>query len=142
MRSTLVLLALLTLVAATSLSGQGGYAHGRRARPAGATANPEPYSGPPVTLRGTLNSLTNKEIVIEVEEKHSIALRRSKKTKFFYGAKEIKPSDIPIGASVMLDATRDADAKLEAMKVTVVRFPPSPPPKRLRTRPEPSKALK
>ena len=137
MRSTIIPLALLAFVVAAFASGQSGYPRGRRAGPASKTMSPEPYSGPPVTLQGTLNSLTSKEIVIEVEAKHSIALRRSKKTKFFQNDKEIEPSNIPTGASLMLDATRDADSKLEAMKVTVVRLPPGLPPKRLKTRPAP-----
>jgi hypothetical protein len=71
-----------------------------------------------------LKALTTKELIIDVDsgeqtDKQSLTLRRSRKTKFFKSSKEIQPSEIPTGAHITLDATRDPDQKLSALNVTV-----------------------
>ena len=63
---------------------------------------------------------SKKEIIIDLDaEQESLTLRRSGKTKFFKDDKEIKAADIPVGTHVTLDATRDGDQKLSALKVMV-----------------------
>jgi hypothetical protein len=113
MRNILVGTALLVAMMAV-LPGQ----YSRRRSVATATAGP--YNGPAVSFNGTVKSLTKKEIIIDLDsEEESLTLRRSGKTKFFKDDKEIKAADIPVGTHVTLDATRDGDQKLSALKVMV-----------------------
>jgi hypothetical protein len=114
MRNILVGAALLVLMTAAVLPGQ----YSRRRTVATATAGP--YNGPAVTFNGTVKALTKKQIIIDLDaEQESLTLRRSGKTKFFKDDKEIKADDIPVGTHVTLDATRDGDQKLSALKVMV-----------------------
>ena len=114
MRNVLVWTALLVAMTAAVLLGQ----YSRRRSVATATAGP--YNGPAVSFNGTVKSLTMKEIIIDLDsEEESLTLRRSGKTKFFKDDKEIKAADIPVGTHVTLDATRDGDQKLSALKVMV-----------------------
>src|ERR1700722_4814351 len=96
-----------------------------RRRAAAATATAGPYNGPAVSFSGTVKSLSKKEIIIDMDSEQSLTLRRSGKTKFFKDDKEIKAADIPVGTHVTLDATRDGDQKLSALKVMVA--PAAPP---------------
>ncbi len=69
--------------------------------------------------------MTKKEITIDLDaEQESLTLRRSGKTKFFKNDQEIKAADIAVGTHVTLDATRDGDQKLSALKVMIA--PPAP----------------
>jgi hypothetical protein len=114
MRNILVWTALLMAMTAAVLPGQ----YSRRRSVATATAGP--YTGPAVSFNGTVKSLTKKEIIIDLDsEQESLTLRRSGKTKFFKDDKEIKAADVPVGTHVTLDATRDGDQKLSALKVMV-----------------------
>jgi len=114
MRNILVWTALLMALTVAVLPGQ--YSRRRSV----ATATPGPYNGPAVSFNGTVKSLTKKEISIDLDSaQESLTLRRSGKTKFFKDDKEIKAADIPVGTHVTLDATRDGDQKLSALKVMV-----------------------
>jgi hypothetical protein len=114
MKNVLVWTALLAAMTAAVLPGQ----YSRRRSVATATAGP--YNGPAVSFNGTVKALTKKEIIIDLDsEEESLTLRRSGKTKFFKDDKEIKAADIPVGTHVTLDATRDGDQKLSALKVMV-----------------------
>jgi hypothetical protein len=114
MRNILVWTVLLVAMTAAILPGQ----YSRRRSVATATAGP--YTGPAVSFNGTVKSLTKKEIIIDLDsEQESLTLRRSGKTKFFKDDKEIKAADVPVGTHVTLDATRDGDQKLSALKVMV-----------------------
>ncbi|MFN7997528.1 MAG: hypothetical protein U0Q18_28175 [Bryobacteraceae bacterium] len=122
-----VLVIASALVFASVAAGQ----YARRSRGSSmATATTGPYNGPAVTFHGTLKSVTKKEILLELDaveqnEDQSLTLRRSGKTKFFKNEQEVKASDIPLGTKVTLDATRDGDMKLSALRVAVS---PSPQP--------------
>jgi hypothetical protein len=110
-----VVLAALLLALTAALPGQ--YA---RRRPSVATATAGPYNGPAVTFNGTIKALSKKEIIIDLDaEQESLTLRRSGKTKFFKKDQEIKAADVAVGTHVTLDATRDGDQKLSAIKVMV-----------------------
>ncbi len=78
-----------------------------------------PYSGPAVTFHGKLKQITKKEVVIISSEDQEIVLRRTHKTKFLKGNKEIKPSEIREGTAVTLDVSKDADMKPVAVNVFV-----------------------
>ncbi len=120
MRNILVGAALLVLMTAAILPGQYLPGQYSRRRPSSATVGAGPYNGPAVSFNGTVKSLTKKEIIIDLDaEQESLTLRRSGKTKFFKDDKEIKAADIPVGTHVTLDATRDGDQKLSALKVMV-----------------------
>lgn len=100
-----------------AVSSQGQYV---RRRSSVATATAGPYGGPAVTFNGTVKSMSKKEITIDLDaEEESLTLRRSGKTKFFKNDQEIKADDITVGTHVTLDATRDGDQKLSALKVMV-----------------------
>ena len=100
--------------------------HDSTASPSGvsSSATPGPYNGPAVTFRGTLKGLTKKELILDLDpaepgQEQSLTFRVSRKTKFLENDREIKPSEIPVGAHLTLDATRDGDLKLSALNVLV-----------------------
>ena len=110
-----------------------------RRRPSIATATSGPYNGPAVTFHGTLKAISKKELLIELDasgqtqeqsqeqaEEQSLTFRISRKTKFLRNDQEIKPSDIPLGAHLTLDATRDGDLKLSVLNVMVAAPPTKP----------------
>jgi hypothetical protein len=75
---------------------------------------------PLATFRGTVKSIDKKEIVLELaEEKQEVAFHRSRKTKFLKDAKEVKPSDIPPGTPVAIEAKRDLLGNIDAVSVIV-----------------------
>ncbi len=108
------------LVAPVVSRGQGGYS---RRRPSTASASAGPYTGPAVTFKGTLRVLDKKEMILDLDssaeqtDEQSLTLRRTGKTKFFLNDREIKATDVPPKAHVTVDATREGDSKLAALKV-------------------------
>ena len=98
---------------------QYGYPRMPRSRGARPTANTGAYGGPAVTFHGKLKHITNKEVVIISDEDQEIVLRRTHKTKFLKGDKEIKPAEIREGAALTLDVTKDPDMKPVALNVFV-----------------------
>jgi hypothetical protein len=105
--------------------------YSRRSRGGVATATAGPYSGPAVTFHGTLKAVTKKEIILQLDaaeqsEEQSLTLRRSGKTRFFKNDQEVKAAEIPAGTPVTLDATRDGDMTLSALRVMVSQPPAKP----------------
>jgi len=120
MRYIILFTACLVLV----LPGPSHAQYYPRRGPASATVNAGPYNGPAVTFHGTLKAITKKQLIVDLDrnapgdEKESLTFRLSRKTKFLKDNKEIKPSDLAVGAHIMVDATRDGDQKLSALNVT------------------------
>ena len=110
---------LATLLVPVLLPAQYGYPRIPRTRGARPTANAGAYGGPAVTFHGKLKQISNKEVVIVSDEDQEIVLRRTHKTKFLKGDKEIKPADIPEGTALTLDVTKDPDMKPVALNVFV-----------------------
>lgn len=71
------------------------------------------------SFHGKLKDLTNKEITIETDDDQVVSIHRSRKTKFYKGAKTIKPSDIDLETPITVDAAEDVDLSLTAVSVTV-----------------------
>jgi hypothetical protein len=71
------------------------------------------------SFHGKLKDLSSKEITIETEDSQIVSIHRSRKTKFFKGAKTIKPSDIDLETPITVDATEEVDLSLSAVSVTV-----------------------
>jgi hypothetical protein len=108
------------------LTGVGQYS---RRRASVATATSGPYSGPAVTFSGTIKALSKKEILIDLDnEDQSLTFRRTGKTAFMKDAQVLKASDVANGMHVVIDATREGDQKLAALKVTVAARAPQPAP--------------
>jgi hypothetical protein len=72
---------------------------------------------PPVEMRGKLRDIDKKKIVLEAGEDQTLTFKRSKKTKFLKGAKEIQPDDFPDGAKVTIEANRALNGDYEAVNV-------------------------
>lgn len=123
MRSSILVL-LLALLVPTFAPAQY-YPRTRRGSP-NSTINAGAYGGPAVTLHGKLKQISNKEIVIESDEEQVIVLRRTRKTKFLKGDKEIKPTEIPQGTQLSLDVTKDPEMKPLALNVFVEKPKPQP----------------
>ena len=93
--------------------------YGRARRP----RSPGPNNGVPngatplVSLRGKLRSIDKKQVVIDAGEDQILTLKRTKKTKFWKGAKEIKPDDFPDEARVSIEASRAMNGDLNAVNV-------------------------
>ncbi len=100
------------------LSGQYGDSRARRPL-SNQTRNTGAYGGPAVTFHGKLKELTKREIVIETDGDQAFAIGRYRKTKFIKDNREIKPADIPIGALLTVDVTKDPDLKPLAVNVFV-----------------------
>ena len=72
---------------------------------------------PVITVRGVLRSINKKDIVIDSGEDQIVTLKRTKKTKFLKGSKEIKPDDFPDEAKVSIEANRAMNGDLDAINV-------------------------
>ncbi|MGI8991883.1 MAG: hypothetical protein ACR2I2_20165 [Bryobacteraceae bacterium] len=110
---------LIAVLMPALLLGQYGYPRARRSGSANQTKSTGAYGGPAVTFHGKLKELTKREIVIETEEDQALSIGRYRKTKFLKDNREIKPADIPMGASLTVDVTKDADLKPLAVNVFV-----------------------
>jgi len=80
---------------------------------------------PPIEMRGKLREIDKKKIVIEAGEDQSVTFKRSKKTKFLKGAKEIQPDDFPDGAKVVIEANREQNGDYDAVNVYLGEPPSS-----------------
>jgi hypothetical protein len=98
-------------------TGQMRPTRGTRGRQA--TANPNSTAGQGLLAKfeGTIRAKTKKEIVLEVEGEQSLTLRLTKKTTYFNGKDKAKPDDVPIGTSVVVEATRELNGDLSAVNV-------------------------
>ncbi len=77
------------------------------------------FETPVATFQGTLRSADKKEIVLALPDDKEITFHCSRKTKFLRESKKIKPSDIPVGTEVSVEARRDVFGDVEAVSVTV-----------------------
>jgi hypothetical protein len=80
---------------------------------------------PLVTMRGALRLIDKKKIAIDASEDQILTFKRSKKTRFLSGAKEIKPDDFPDGAAVVIEASRAMNGDYDAVNVFLGE-PPAP----------------
>ena len=104
----------------------GQYGRPRRGRSMG-TTNGIPGVTPAVTFRGTLRSIDKREIVLDSGEDQLLHFKRTKKTKFRKGEKEIKPDDFPDEAAVVIEASRAMNGDLDALNVFLGEPPAAPP---------------
>src|SRR6266568_1768755 len=72
---------------------------------------------PLVSMRGALRVLDKKQIIIDAGDEQVVTFRRTKKTKFLKGAKEIPESEFHPGASVLIEASRERDGEFDAVNV-------------------------
>jgi hypothetical protein len=80
---------------------------------------------PVVTMRGALRLIDKKKITIDASEDQILTFKRSKKTKFLKGTKEVKPDDFPEGAAVVIEASRAMNGDYDAVNVFLGE-PPKP----------------
>jgi hypothetical protein len=73
-----------------------------------------------VTFEGKLTEITKKDFTIATEDQPAVVIERSHKTKFLKDGKAIKPDEIPVGAALSVDVTKDPDLHLLAVAVNVV----------------------
>lgn len=81
---------------------------------------------PPVEMRGKLREIDKKTIVIDAGEDQTLTFKRSKKTKFLKGEKEIQPDDFPDGAKVTVEANRAPNGDYDAVDVFLGEPPGAP----------------
>jgi hypothetical protein len=106
---------LLALLPALSF---GQYGYGRpRTRTIGPNNGSPNAPVPPVELRGKLRDIDKKKIVIDCGEDQIVTFKRSKKTKFLKGTKEIQADDFPDGAKVVIEANRAINGDYDAVNV-------------------------
>jgi hypothetical protein len=72
-----------------------------------------------VTFHGKLTEFTKKDFTIATEDQPAFVIERSHKTKFLKDGKPIKFEDIPMGAELSVDVTKDPDLHPIALSVTV-----------------------
>ncbi len=124
MLSRIRIVCLLLLVLPGLMFAQYGYP--RRTRGTIGPNNGVPNGVTPlVTMRGTLRIIDKKKIAIDASEDQILTFKRSKKTKFLKGAKEIQPDDFPEGAAVVIEASRALNGDYDAVNVFLGE-PPKP----------------
>lgn len=74
---------------------------------------------PVATFHGKLQSLSKKDIVLEIGEDQTIDFHISHKTRFLKDGKPIKPAAIPAGAALTVEGKRDLLGNVDAVTVTV-----------------------
>src|SRR4051794_21119296 len=102
------------------------YGRSRRGGRSVGPTNGIPGATPAVTFRGALRSIDKKEIVIDAGEDQILHFKRTKKTKFLKGDKEIKPDDFPEEAAVVIEANRALNGDLDAVNVFQGEPPAAP----------------
>lgn len=117
-------LCLLLLVLPGLAFAQFGYP--RRTRSAGPNNGAPSGVTPLVTMRGALRILDKKQIVIAASEDQILTFKRSKKTKFLKGTKQIQPDEFTEGAAVVIEASRAMNGDYDAVNVFLGE-PPAPP---------------
>ena len=78
------------------------------------------------SFTGTIRGIDSKGLTLEVTGENLLEFRCSKKTKYADGDKTLKSSDFKPGDKVAIDARRELDGSLDAVKVRVDH--PQPPP--------------
>lgn len=91
-----------------------------------------PEAATEVTIRidGLLKGMSKNEILVATDEDHTTGLRRTSKTKFFRGRKEVKADDVAMDTKVSVEAAEDKDAKMMAVVVHLVDSPAATTPKK------------
>ena len=135
MPTRLRIVCLLLVVVPGLLVAQYGYPYGypRQPRRTIGPNNGAPNGVTPlVTMRGALRLIDKKKISIDASEDQILIFKRSKKTKFLKGAKEIQPDDFPDGAAVVIEASRAMNGDYDAVNVFLgdppARAKPASPP--------------
>ena len=123
MRYRIRCLCLLLLIVPGLVFAQLGYP--RRTRSAGPNNGAPNGITPLVTMRGALRLIDKKKIAIDASEDQILTFKRSKKTKFLKGAKQIQPDEIKEGAAVVIEASRAMNGDYDAVNVFLGE-PPAP----------------
>ena len=76
-------------------------------------------------MRGALRILDKKQIVIAESEDQILTFKRSKKTKFLKGTKQIQPDEFTEGAAVVIESSRAMNGDYDAVNVFLGE-PPAP----------------
>ena len=106
---------LLLLVLCTSqLDAQRGRRGGTP--PDGARA-PTPLRGVVISFHGKLKDMKKKSIAVLADDDKLMTFRRTSKTKFYRGDKEIKSFEIDLESVVTVDVSEDTDLKFLALAV-------------------------
>jgi hypothetical protein len=119
---------LLLVILPSLMSAQYGYPYGypRQPRRTIGPNNGAPNGATPlVTMRGSLRLIDKKKIAIDASEDQILTFKRSKKTRFLKGGKEIPPDDFPDGAAVVIEASRAMNGDYDAVNVFLGE-PPAP----------------
>jgi hypothetical protein len=82
---------------------------------AGAWAQREPL--PLANFTGILKSLDDKSIVLSLDDRRAMEFKRTSKTRFFSGGKELKTPDFKPGDAVTIDGQQDPLGYLTAINV-------------------------
>ncbi len=114
-RCSPLILLLSLLLAPSELSAQRGRRGGGSA--AGGARVPLPMQGVVITVHGKLKELKKKQLVVLGDDEKLWTLRRTSKTKFFRGDKEVKPFEIDLESVVNVDISEDNDLKFQALIV-------------------------
>jgi hypothetical protein len=128
MQSRIRIVCLLLVVLPGLVLAQYGYPNGypRQTRRTTGPNNGVPNGVTPlVTMRGALRNIDKKKIAIDASEDQILIFKRSKRTKFLKGAKEIQPDDFPDGAAVVIEASRAMNGDYDAVNVFLGE-PPAP----------------
>ena len=112
-----VLCLLLAILPAVILAQSG------RTRRHGSSGQDIGGASPEVSIPGSLRSISKKDIVIDTGDDQILTFKRTKKTRFLKGAKEIRTVDFPDHAEVSVEAVRAMNGDLEAVSV-YLRDPP------------------
>jgi hypothetical protein len=84
------------------------------------TGKPQDSSkGMVVTFHGKLTEFTKNDFTIATEDQPAFVIGRSHKTKFLKDGKAVKLDNIPVGAELTVDVTKDPDLHPLALNVTV-----------------------
>jgi hypothetical protein len=128
MQSRLHSVCLLVVVVPGLVLAQYGnpYGYPRQTRRTAGPNNGVPNGVTPlVTMRGALRMIDKKKISIDASEDQILIFKRSKKTRFLKGGKEIQPDDFPDGAAVVIEASRAMNGDYDAVNVFLGE-PPAP----------------
>src|SRR5438105_1714649 len=93
------------------------YGRPRRPRSPGPNNCAPNGATPLITMRRSLSSIDKKAIVIDAGDDQILTLKRTKKTRFLKGTKEIKPDDFPNQAQVSIETSRATNGDLDAVNV-------------------------
>jgi hypothetical protein len=72
------------------------------------------------SFTGTVRGADSKMLLLERQDENTMEFACTKKTRYFEGAKRIKPSDIHAGDRVTVEAGLGPDGKPEAVNVRLI----------------------